>query len=182
MAKVHLIPKDPRDLPKSLKWVDLRTYNGKNVHVALANKAYGLLGYRKMLDQMDIPGPLGRKLIRANIQVLSKVSVANYKAEMLKFFNDKKITASYSATVLRAYTADIPEFVLEKAVKVARADPKATFFVDEPGGSLINGNHGPLLFVQDERAEKYYLEVWDVPKLGIVKTDVEQRRRIRFAE
>lgn len=165
-VKAATVKKDPKPLQR----VNFRTYNPKSAQNVLARQAATLLKYDVLAQHLEVPALLGRVLAELDIQPFSKISVEEYKTEQRKALR-QRLHITYDEVAWRThrlagYIMPVPEFVLAKAVQIAKKVPKAAFFVEsleverDDGGSK---DYDPFLVVRLER-ESYYIEVWDEPK------------------
>jgi len=147
----------------------------------LAQRAADLLGYRKLADHVSGRGSLAveaGKLAVAlhglDLQVLDADSVISYQMEEAGRRTREKINeeglskwvsgwgmtaASWSHTDLKKYDRPIPEFVLDKAIRIKEALPEVEFRVQH----LNDARYDPFL-VAILGDEIYYIDAWDEPR------------------
>ena len=147
----------------------------------LAQRAADLLGYRRLADHVSGRGALTTQigelaaaLVTLDIQVLDTESVITYQLEEAAKRTRDKINevglkgwasgwgmtaASWQHTGLKEYDHPIPEFVLDKAVKIKEAMPEVEFRVHH----LNDARYDPFLIAILGK-EIYYIDAWDEPR------------------
>jgi hypothetical protein len=155
---------------------DLSSERGK-----LAQRAADLLGYRQLANHVSGRGSLATevgKLAAAlqtiEIQVLDTESVITYQMEESGRRTRDKINevglkgwatgwgltaAHWQHVDLKEYDRPIPEFVIDKAVKIKEAIPEVEFRVHH----LNDARYDPFLIAHLGK-EIYYIDAWDEPR------------------
>lgn len=145
----------------------------------LATRAKDVLGYSGMIADVTgelgdtvKSGKLGEALRGLEIDVLDLGKVLDYQMqEMIRATREKIVqdlhswTAGYfleagwQHTELASYSMPVPEFVLDKAIKIKEAVPAVTFYVQH----LRDPKADPFLIAVLNK-EIYYVEAWDEPR------------------
>lgn len=145
----------------------------------LATRAADLLGYRRLAD--DVAGRLSLgvetgKLTAAlqtlEITVLDTGSVINYQIDEAGRLTKELIherfrdwvcgyfsAATWTHTVLTEYDRPIPEFVIDKAIKIKELVPDVQFYIQH-----MNDPKADPFLVAYLNKEIYYIEAWDEPR------------------
>lgn len=155
----------------------------------LATRAKDLLGYAGLVADVtgELPapkiGPLAEALAVLSFEVLDVGSVIEYQMQKMVEATKEKILggelanwahgyfaeAGWSKTELSNYSLPIPEFVIDKAIRIKEAVPSVTFHVQH----LRDPKADPFLVAHLNR-EIYYIDAWDEPKFeGRVRHDEE---------
>jgi hypothetical protein len=146
----------------------------------LATRAKDLLGYgvltRHVTGEQRIgvmEGKLTETMLKLDLPILDTGAVIEYQLDMMTKLNREFIinnleswagsgwrtsVASWEKTELKAYELAVPEFVLDKAVKIAESLPEVNFYVQH----LSDPKADPFL-VATHGKEVYYIEAWDEP-------------------
>jgi hypothetical protein len=173
-----------QDLPRvkagtSAHAVNLPTDELNQERLLLATRAASLLGYHALTADVTgervvgiVTGRLTETLRQLDIEVLDTESVLRYQmaelsdrnlASARERFSDYATgwfsNASWTHTELTSYQQPVPEFVLEKAIRVKEALPEVKFFVQH----LTEPKADPFLIAKLDR-EVYYVEAWDEPR------------------
>ena len=145
----------------------------------LAVRAADLLGYHALANHVsgrtvaaNEAGRLTETLRNLNFDILESSAVVNYQLEEATRLTREKIQADFRDwatgyfspamwhhTTLTEYEKPIPEFVLDKAIRIKEACPEVVFhvqYISEPKAD-------PFLIAQLGK-EIYYIEAWDEPK------------------
>jgi hypothetical protein len=147
----------------------------------LAARAKELLGYNRLKAEVTgqslvgvTTGKLTECLLRLDLQVLDTASVIQYQLEEMTRRNREFISnnldswagtgwrsalATWQKTDLASYDQPIPEFVLDKAVRIKEALPEVHFNVQH----LDDPKADPFL-VAVVGKEVYYVDAWDEPR------------------
>lgn len=145
----------------------------------LATRAKDLLGYSGLTNHVTgevklgtCEGKLTQTLLSLEIPILDTSSVINYQLEELSRINREVATrrlrdwmtgyfvaASWDKTLLSDYTMPVPEFVLDKAVKIKEQLPNVQFYIQH----MSDPKADPFLIAVLDR-EMYYVEAWDEPQ------------------
>ena len=138
----------------------------------LAEKAERLLRYSVLRHALEgdvrtneAERELGTALKTLEIQILSATEVQEYKEQFRAAEVKVNREGYWNRTFLPSYNKAIPEFVLEKAIRIKEHLPEAEFYVEH----FEKGRPDPFLVVQYKQKE-YYIEVWDEPKFEGRKT------------
>lgn len=146
----------------------------------LATRAKDLLGYSAL--QADVTGEvvIGKKegklteTLRAlDIEVLDTGTVIEYQLMKLTELNREVArerlndwatgyfsSASWAKTQLDQYTRPVPEFVLDKAIRIKEQLPEVHFHIQH----LQDPKADPFLVASIYGGEVYYIEAWDEPR------------------
>lgn len=144
-----------------------------------AQRAADVLGYRALkLDVRGekaiglLSGPLTESLLKLEIDTLDAKTVIDYQMEEIvrrtkdyiySHFRDWTVgyfsAASWSHTSLESYEMPIPEFVLDKAIRIKEATPNVQFYIQH----LSDPKADPFLIATLNK-EIYYIEAWDEPR------------------
>lgn len=150
-----------------------------NERARIATRAADLLGYKTLANHMSgqtvmatSEGRLTETLRLLEIEVLDNASVIKYQMEEIGRRTTEKINedsrqwtvgwltaASWSHTELRQYEQPIPEFVLDKALRIKERLPEVVFHIHH----LNEPKADPFLIAHLEK-EIYYVEAWDEPR------------------
>lgn len=145
----------------------------------LATRAADLLGYRILANHISgktvaaaDKGQLTETLRSLEIDVLEASAVVDYQLAESSRITKEKISDSFREwtigyfhpaewhhTPLSEYERPVPEFVLNKAIRIKEALPGVVFhihFLSEPKAD-------PFLIAQCDK-EIYYIEAWDEPR------------------
>jgi len=145
----------------------------------LATRATDLLGYNGLMadvtgeTQFVTPGPLAEALRALEIEVLDTATVIEYQMQEMVRATQEKILdgnldswaygyfaeAGWMKTPLNTYTHPIPEFVIDKAVRIKERAPEVKFYVQH----LRDPKADPFLIAYVGK-EIYYVEAWDEPR------------------
>lgn len=144
----------------------------------LATRAKDLLGYSGLVadvtGEVAVPklGPLAEALHTLDIQTLDTSTVIEYQMqEMVRATREKILgglddwavgyfsEAGWSKTSLESYEQPVPEFVLEKAIRLKEKLPEVRFYVQH----MRDPKADPFLVASYGR-EIYYVEAWDEPR------------------
>jgi hypothetical protein len=146
---------------------------------SLARRAVDLLGYHALnLDVRGekkisvLSGPLTEALLKLEIETLDVRHVIDYQMEEItrrtkehihSHFRDWVVgwfsAASWGKTKLDSYDMPIPEFVIDKALRIKEVVPSVEFYVQH----LSDPKADPFL-VAVLGKEIYYVEAWDEPR------------------
>ena len=142
--------------------------------VELALAAEDLLGYTPLRDHVQAPSRLLRALAQLDIEPLDQKSVDAYKAQMVQHYatHQKMASPTWRLHRFADLAAEVPKFVLRKAVDIKRALPDCFLYVDmlavDPflivsmvalPDSVYNTRSRDL-----DPKQAAYVEVWDEPK------------------
>jgi hypothetical protein len=145
----------------------------------LATRAADLLGYRGLANHVSgrtmvgvEKGKLTETLRALDLDVLDSAAVIDYQLTEAARLTKEKITedfrdwtigyfspAQWHHTLLTEYDKPVPEFVLDKAIRIKEALPEVIFriqYISEPKAD-------PFLIAQLDK-EIYYIEAWDEPR------------------
>jgi hypothetical protein len=149
----------------------------------LATRAKDLLGYTALVRDVTGEGQVGDKegkltdaLRTLDIQVLDTSAVIEYQLQELTRENREVAQerlrdwaigyftpASWAKTELKSYNRPVPEYVLDKAVRLKEQLPEVQFHVQH----LSNPKADPFLVASVGSSygnEIYYIEAWDEPR------------------
>lgn len=146
----------------------------------LATRAKDVLGYAGLIadvtgetGEMVKPGKLAETLVRLDIDVLDLGKVIDYQMQELVNATRAHIVtnlsnwahgyfseAGWTRTELSSYVHAIPEFVLDKAVRLKEALPEVRFTVQH----MRDPKADPFLVAYLGNDEIYYIEAWDEPR------------------
>jgi hypothetical protein len=167
----------PRMKPGLAVMCSLNELDGE--HAKLATRAADLLGYRTLANHVsgktmaaNTIGKLTDTLRSLDIEILDTAAVVDYQmAECVRLTKEKIVDdfkdwvtgyfspAQWHHQDLKDYERPIPEFVLDKAVRIKEALPEVQFrvqFLSEPKAD-------PFLIAHLGK-EIYYVEAWDEPR------------------
>lgn len=146
----------------------------------LATRAKDVLGYHGLVadvtgevGQLVKPGPLLEGLKELDIELLDTGVVIEYQMqEMVRATKEKILDgnlddwakgyfseAGWTKTALPAYKQPVPEFVLDKAIRIKEKVPDVQFHVQH----MREAKADPFL-VAHLNSEIYYIEAWDEPR------------------
>lgn len=147
--------------------------------MALATRAKDVLGYsvlaehatgRKSLGERE--GKLSSALLVLDLQVLDSAKVLEYEMaeagrltlakaqeEFKSWTTGYFYPAKWENTLLASYDKPIPEFVLDKALRIKDAVPEVQFYIQH----LSEPKADPFLVAVLGR-EIYYIDAWDEPR------------------
>ena len=145
----------------------------------LAQRAASILGYHALnLDVRGekklsvLTGPLTEALLKLEIETLSPIHVIDYQLEEITRRTKEVIysrfrdwtqgyftAASWQKTSLEGYDMPIPEFVIDKALRIKEAVPRVNFYVQH----LSDPKADPFLIAVLDK-EIYYIEAWNEPR------------------
>lgn len=145
----------------------------------LATRAADLLGYRRLADDVAgrlslgvKVGKLAETLRSLDLTVLDAESVVSYQIEEAARRTKEAIAdnfwnyvtgwfsaASWTHTQLTEYDRPIPEFALDKAIRIKEAMPEVTFVIQH----MSDPKADPFL-VAVVGKEIYFVEAWDEPR------------------
>jgi hypothetical protein len=145
----------------------------------LATRAKDLLGYDALIADVTGERVVGTKtgkltetMLKLEMSILDTSSVVTYQLEELTRRNREVIeerfkdwavgwftAASWQHTELSSYTRPVPEFVLDKAIKIKEALPEVKFYIHH----LSDPKADPFL-IASLGEEIYYVEAWDEPR------------------
>lgn len=171
------------DIPRvqvGAKMSPAREIDGLNSERAkLATRAADLLGYKTLAEHMSgrvsvaaTEGKLTETLKSLGIEVLETKAVIGYQMEEASRITAEKIkedfrdwvagyfvAATWSHTELSNYEKPIPEFVIDKAVRIKELLPEVTFRIQH-----MNDPKADPFLVAILGKEIYYIEAWDEPR------------------
>jgi hypothetical protein len=147
--------------------------------IHLADKAAAILGYHALkADTMGqktmaaVTGPLTGTLLQLEIETLDVNSVIAYQLDEMTRRNRQAIEERFSDyvagwfsfgtwlhTALGDYQRPVPEFVIDKAIRIKEACPQVQFFIQH----LSDPKADPFLVAKLEK-EVYYIDAWDEPR------------------
>lgn len=150
-----------------------------NERAKLATRAADLLGYRTLANHMSgqtvastTEGRLTETLRALEIEVLNNASVIQYQMEEAGRLTAEKAmedfrswttgwftAASWGHTPLTEYEQPIPEFVLDKALRIKERLPEVTFHIQH-----LNEPKADPFLIGHLGKEIYYIEAWDEPR------------------
>lgn len=170
----------PRVTPGFSAKRDLRELDdlGKE-RMLLAQRAKDVLGYGGLVAEVtgDVSsavkeGKLTAGLRSIGIEVLDIGRVIDYQMqEMVRMTREKILSdlddwthgyfteAGWSKTALESYTQPIPEFVLDKALRIKEVVPNVKFHIQH----MREPKADPFLIAHLD-SEIYYIEAWDEPR------------------
>lgn len=128
----------------------------------LATRAADLLGYRALADNLagktiaTCEGKLTEALRGLDIDVLDSSAVIKYQLAEASRLTAAKISEDFQSW---SVGNPIPEFVLDKAIRIKERIPEVVFhvhYINEPKAD-------PFLIAQLGK-EIYYVEAWDEPR------------------
>jgi hypothetical protein len=144
----------------------------------LATRAQDVLGYGLLRQQVTgerkvgvCEGKLTETMLKLDLPILDTATVIEYQLEEMTRRNREFISthlndwagsgwqttpARWSKTKLDAYEMPIPEFVLDKAIKIKEALPGVNFYIQH----LDDPKADPFLVACHDK-EVYYVEAWD---------------------
>lgn len=145
----------------------------------LATRAADLLGYKTLAQHVsgkiplaDCSGKLTDALRSLDLDVLDTSVVIRYQIEEAGRLTEEKIKEDFSQWIygyfspaqwhhseLKDYNKPIPEFVIDKAVRLKEVLPEVTFYVQY----LSEPKADPFLIALVNK-EIYYIEAWDEPR------------------
>jgi hypothetical protein len=145
----------------------------------LATRAKDLLGYGRLSADVTGTRVIGAKegkltqaLLQIDFMVLDTATVIDYQLDEVARRNREHISehlwdwcvgyyvpACWQHTQLSEYSQPIPEFVLDKAIRIKETFPEVHFYVQH----LNDPKADPFLIVAHDR-EVYYIEAWDEPR------------------
>lgn len=146
----------------------------------IRSRASELLGYKIKESQessTEIP-PLATAIAKAGVDILDFHDVLLYQNDVM---HDARVAeigriesrigqsmpwhslSEWTETELPKYSGYVPDFALEKALKIKQEFPTASFFIQR-----LENNPDPFLIVRSgggawNSDENYYLAVWDEP-------------------
>lgn len=148
--------------------------------LALATRAADLLGYHGLTADVTgqtavitKQGKLSETLRTLDIEVLDTATVIDYQLDEVRRLTREHIlednfddwttgyfsAAQWQHTKLAEYARPVPEFVLEKAVRIKEALPQVEFYIQH----LSDPKSDPFLIAAIGK-EIYYIEAWDEPR------------------
>ena len=141
----------------------------------LGTDAERLLGYTPLRADAKAASAFKTALAKLEIEVLDQARVDTYKAQMVEHYEThgkKPAMPTWRLKPLKGYSQPVPEFVLRKAVQIAKELPGVQFYVDQPAcdpfliATVVpltdyGTNVGTRGLDPDVSA---YIEVWDEPK------------------
>lgn len=150
-----------------------------NERAKIATRAADLLGYKVLANHMSgqtvsatSEGRLTETLRALEFEVLDNASVIKYQMEEAGRITSLKISedfrqwtvgwltaASWSHTTLTEYEQPIPEFVLDKALRIKERLPEVIFQVQH-----LNEPKADPFLIAHLGKEIYYIEAWDEPR------------------
>lgn len=150
-----------------------------NERAKLATRAADLLGYRTLANHMSgqtvltaSEGKLTETLRSMEIEVLDNAAVIRYQMEEMGRRTAEKIaedfrnwavgwftSASWGKTELSNYEQPVPEFVLDKALRIKERLPEVVFHVQH-----LNEPKADPFLIASAGKEIYYIEAWDEPR------------------
>lgn len=157
-----------------------RELDGLNSERArLATRAADLLGYKALAEDVSgrkslasCEGKLTETLKALDLEILDAGAVIKYQmeeagrvtAEKIKedfrsWTNGYFIAAQWSTGELSSYERAIPEFVIDKAVRIKEALPEVQFRVQH-----LNEPKGDPFLIAILNRETYYIDAWDEPR------------------
>jgi hypothetical protein len=147
----------------------------------LATRAKDVLGYDVLKQSVTgqrkvgvLEGKLTETLLKLDIAVLDITTVIEYQLEEMTRRNRDYIfghlaewtgnswrieIAKWTPTLLTQYEHPVPEFVLDKAIKIKELLPEVQFHVQH----LEDPKADPFLIASLGK-EIYYIEAWDEPR------------------
>ena len=145
----------------------------------LAARAADLLGYKALVADVAgvssfgvYSGKLTETLLKLEMNVLDASVVIKYQMEEIARRTEEVIrerldqwvagwfsAASWQHTPLKSYTRPVPEFVLDKAIRIKEAVPDVDFYIQH----LSDPKADPFLIAKLGE-EIYYIEAWDEPR------------------
>lgn len=147
----------------------------------LATRAKDVLGYDVLRQSVTgqrkvdvLEGKLMETLLKLDFPILDTATVIEYQLEEMTRRNREYIlghldqwtgvawrieVAKWTPTLLQEYEHPVPEFVLDKAIRIKEALPGVVFHVQH----LEDPKADPFLVASFEK-EIYYIEAWDEPK------------------
>lgn len=156
--------------------------NNDRERFSLASRARDVLGYGGLIanvtgdvGQIVKAGKLAEALRLADIDVLELGTVLDYQLQESSRLTREFILegnlddwaaggyimseARWSKTSLREYDHPVPEFVLDKALRIKEACPEVEFRIQH-----LNQPKADPFLVAFIGKEIYYIEVWDEPR------------------
>jgi hypothetical protein len=174
------IPRVKAGLAAKLETKDLDEIGQERLY--LATRAKDLLGYTALVSDVTgevvvgkREGKLTEALCTLDIEVLDTGTVIDYqiskaieetreyaKTHLRDYATGYFSFATWSKTELGQYTQAIPEFVLDKAIRIKEAIPEVRFHVQH----MSNPKADPFLVASlpGYDQEIYYIEAWDEPR------------------
>ena len=171
----------PRVRPGTLPEAELKLSDLNAERMKLATRAKELLGYTALTADVTgqraigiTTGKLTECLLKLDLKVLDTASVIQYQLEEMTRRNHEFIVnnidswagngwrtslGSWQKTELSQYDQPIPEFVLDKAVRIKEALPEVQFNVQH----LSDPKADPFLIAILGK-EVYYVDAWDEPR------------------
>lgn len=145
----------------------------------LASRAADLLGYKALVTDVSgvssfgvFSGKLTETLLKLEMDVLDAGMVIDYQMEEIGRRTKEVVTerlsdwvsgwftiASWQHTSLSEYTQPVPEFVLDKAIRIKEALPEVQFYIQH----LNDPKADPFLIAKLDK-EIYYVDAWDEPR------------------
>jgi hypothetical protein len=145
----------------------------------LASRAADLLGYKALVTDIAgissfgvFSGKLTETLLKLEMDVLDTSVVIDYQMEEAGRRTKEAILenlnqwvagwfskASWEHTELSSYKRPVPEFVLDKAIRIKEALPEVKFYIQH----LSDPKADPFL-VAVVGDEIYYVDAWDEPR------------------
>jgi len=148
----------------------------------LATRAKDLLGYSAMVSDVtgetvvgEREGELTEALRALDIDVLDTATVIDYQlskaqeetrdyafSHLRDYATGYFTAAAWNKTELSKYTQPIPEFVIDKAIRIKEQFPEVRFHVQH----MSNPKADPFLVASlpGYSNEVYYIEAWDEPR------------------
>jgi hypothetical protein len=144
----------------------------------LATRAKDLLGYERLSADVTgtrvigtREGKLTQALLQMDFTVLDSATVIDYQLDEVTRRNREHIAdhlwdwcvgyyvpACWQRTKLNEYSQPIPEFALDKAIKIKEKFPEVDFYIQH----LNDPKADPFLIATYDR-EVYYIEAWAEP-------------------
>ena len=142
---------------------------------ALGTDAERLLGYTPLRTDAKATSAFRAALACLDIPTLDQDAVDKYKAQMVDHYEThgkKPSMPTWRLKPLKGYNLPVPEFVLRKAVQIAKELPGVQFFVDQLAcDPFLIATMTPLYDSAVNQASRLldpdlsaYIEVWDEPK------------------
>lgn len=145
----------------------------------LATRAADLLGYRTLANHISgrsvvgvEAGKLTETLQSLELDVLETSAVINYQMEEASRLTKEKISdsfrewttgyfspATWHRSMLSDYEKPVPEFVLDKAIRIKERLPEVVFHVQ-----YISEPKADPFLIASLGKEIYYIEAWDEPR------------------
>lgn len=145
----------------------------------LAQRAADVLGYKVLKASVHghrtlsaVSGPLTEGLLKLGVDILDTAAVLTYQLDELTRRNRETIEenfsqyacgwftlATWNRTELSQYERPVPEFVIDKALKIKEAIPEVHFYIQH----LSDPKADPFLIAR-VNSEIYYIDAWDEPR------------------